>query len=94
MSGESRRLALVVSALTGLCAIDADAQTAPSVPPPSEDAQDATSQTTSTVTPHRRSLIERVIYKLDDGYLPLSERPGIGFEGQSALYHIMRELAA
>jgi L-alanine-DL-glutamate epimerase-like enolase superfamily enzyme len=32
--------------------------------------------------------------KLDDGYLPLSERPGIGFEGQSALYHIMRELAA
>jgi len=32
--------------------------------------------------------------RLDDGYLPLSERPGIGFEGQSALYHIMRELAA
>jgi D(-)-tartrate dehydratase len=32
--------------------------------------------------------------KLDGGYLPLSERPGIGFEGQSALYTIMRELAA
>jgi L-alanine-DL-glutamate epimerase-like enolase superfamily enzyme len=32
--------------------------------------------------------------KLDGGYLPLSERPGIGFEGQSALYAIMRELAA
>ena len=32
--------------------------------------------------------------KLDGGYLPLSERPGIGFEGQSALYDIMRELAA
>ena len=31
---------------------------------------------------------------LDGGYLALSERPGIGFEGQSALYAIMRELAA
>ncbi len=27
-----------------------------------------------------------------DGYLTLPERPGIGFEGQSALYRIMREL--
>src|SRR6202142_593367 len=32
--------------------------------------------------------------KLEDGYLTLSERPGIGFEGQSRLYRIMRELAA
>jgi D(-)-tartrate dehydratase len=32
--------------------------------------------------------------KLNDGYLTPSERPGIGFEGQSALYAIMRELAA
>ena len=32
--------------------------------------------------------------KLEGGYLALSERPGIGFEGQSALYSIMRELAA
>jgi L-alanine-DL-glutamate epimerase-like enolase superfamily enzyme len=32
--------------------------------------------------------------RLDGGYLALSERPGIGFEGQSALYAIMRELAA
>ena len=32
--------------------------------------------------------------KLDGGYLPLGDRPGIGFEGQSALYRIMRELAA
>jgi D(-)-tartrate dehydratase len=32
--------------------------------------------------------------KLDGGYLALSDRPGIGFEGQSALYAIMRELAA
>src|SRR5262249_4232253 len=32
--------------------------------------------------------------KLDGGYLKLSERPGIGFEGQSALFAIMRELAA
>jgi D(-)-tartrate dehydratase len=31
---------------------------------------------------------------LDDGYITLSERPGIGFEGQSALYSIMRALAA
>src|SRR5499426_897413 len=32
--------------------------------------------------------------KVDGGRLALSERPGIGFEGQSALYAIMRELAA
>jgi L-alanine-DL-glutamate epimerase-like enolase superfamily enzyme len=32
--------------------------------------------------------------ELDGGYLTLTERPGIGFEGQSALYAIMRELAA
>ncbi len=32
--------------------------------------------------------------KLDNGYLTLSERPGIGFEGQSGLYRIMRKLAA
>jgi L-alanine-DL-glutamate epimerase-like enolase superfamily enzyme len=31
---------------------------------------------------------------LDDGYITLSDRPGIGFEGQSALYSIMRALAA
>ncbi|MFL5087887.1 MAG: enolase C-terminal domain-like protein [Xanthobacteraceae bacterium] len=31
---------------------------------------------------------------LDNGYLTLSERPGIGFEGQNALYAIMRELVA
>ncbi len=32
--------------------------------------------------------------RLDGGYLKLSDRPGIGFEGQSRLYRIMRELAA
>ena len=32
--------------------------------------------------------------KLEDGHLALPERPGIGFEGQSALYSIMRGLAA
>ena len=32
--------------------------------------------------------------RLEGSYLTLSERPGIGFEGQSALYAIMRELAA
>jgi D(-)-tartrate dehydratase len=32
--------------------------------------------------------------KVEDGYLPLSERPGIGFEGQARLHRIMRELAA
>src|SRR6476646_615968 len=32
--------------------------------------------------------------ELDGGYLTLTERPGIGFEGQSALYALMRDLAA
>ena len=32
--------------------------------------------------------------KLQRGYLTLSDRPGIGFEGQAALYSIMRTLAA
>lgn len=32
--------------------------------------------------------------RVEGGYLTLSERAGIGFEGQSALYSIMRELAA
>jgi L-alanine-DL-glutamate epimerase-like enolase superfamily enzyme len=32
--------------------------------------------------------------KLSDGHLPLSDRPGIGFEGQARLYKIMSELAA
>jgi len=32
--------------------------------------------------------------KVQDGHLRLSDRPGIGFEGQSALYRIMRKLAA
>jgi L-alanine-DL-glutamate epimerase-like enolase superfamily enzyme len=31
---------------------------------------------------------------LDNGYLTLPDRPGIGFEAQNALYRIMRELAA
>ena len=32
--------------------------------------------------------------RLEGGYLTLSDRLGIGFEGQSALYALMRELAA
>jgi L-alanine-DL-glutamate epimerase-like enolase superfamily enzyme len=32
--------------------------------------------------------------RVENGHLPLSDRPGIGFEGQSRLYRIMRELAA
>jgi L-alanine-DL-glutamate epimerase-like enolase superfamily enzyme len=32
--------------------------------------------------------------RLENGFITLSERPGIGFEGQAALYAIMRELAA
>ena len=32
--------------------------------------------------------------KVENGYLKLSDRPGIGFEAQAALYAIMRELAA
>ncbi len=31
--------------------------------------------------------------RVEDGYIKLSNRPGIGFEGQAALYKIMRELA-
>lgn len=31
--------------------------------------------------------------RIEDGYLTLSDRPGIGFEGQAALYGIMRKLA-
>jgi L-alanine-DL-glutamate epimerase-like enolase superfamily enzyme len=30
--------------------------------------------------------------KLESGYLKLSDRPGIGFEGQAALYRVMRSL--
>ena len=32
--------------------------------------------------------------KVENGWLKLSERPGIGFEAQNALYAVMRELAA
>src|SRR5256885_8026310 len=32
--------------------------------------------------------------KVEEGYLRLSERPGIGFEGQARLYRIMRKLAS
>ena len=32
--------------------------------------------------------------RLENGFITLSQRPGIGFEGQAALYAIMRELAA
>jgi L-alanine-DL-glutamate epimerase-like enolase superfamily enzyme len=32
--------------------------------------------------------------ELKDGFITLSDRPGIGFEGQARLYRIMRELAA
>ena len=31
--------------------------------------------------------------RVEDGYLTLSDRPGIGFEGHTRLYRIMRELA-
>ncbi len=31
--------------------------------------------------------------ELEDGFLKLSDRPGIGFEGQARLYRIMRDLA-
>jgi L-alanine-DL-glutamate epimerase-like enolase superfamily enzyme len=32
--------------------------------------------------------------RVENGYLTLSERPGIGFEGQARLYRLMRELAS
>jgi len=31
--------------------------------------------------------------RVENGFISLSDRPGIGFEGQAALYRIMRELA-
>ena len=31
---------------------------------------------------------------IENGYISLSDRPGIGFEGQAALYAVMRDLAA
>jgi D(-)-tartrate dehydratase len=31
---------------------------------------------------------------IEDGYISLSDRPGIGFEGQAALYGVMKELAS
>jgi D(-)-tartrate dehydratase len=31
--------------------------------------------------------------RVENGSITLSNRPGIGFEGQAALYRIMRELA-
>jgi len=31
--------------------------------------------------------------RIAEGYIALSDRPGIGFEGQARLYKIMRELA-
>jgi L-alanine-DL-glutamate epimerase-like enolase superfamily enzyme len=31
--------------------------------------------------------------KIENGYISLSDRPGIGFEGQAALYAVMRDLA-
>jgi L-alanine-DL-glutamate epimerase-like enolase superfamily enzyme len=31
--------------------------------------------------------------RIENGAISLSDRPGIGFEGQAALYKIMRELA-
>ena len=32
--------------------------------------------------------------RLENGYVTLSDRPGLGFEGQAQLYRIMRDLAA
>jgi L-alanine-DL-glutamate epimerase-like enolase superfamily enzyme len=32
--------------------------------------------------------------RIENGYIALSDRPGIGFEGQAALYALMRKLAA
>ena len=69
---ERRRLALIavlVSAVIGLAAATAVAQPATSVPPPAHDSPDAATQATPAVTPHRRSLIERVMFKLEDDLL-------------------------
>ena len=31
-------------------------------------------------------------YQLDDGYIDLSDRPGIGFEGQNELYRLFKDI--
>jgi L-alanine-DL-glutamate epimerase-like enolase superfamily enzyme len=31
--------------------------------------------------------------KVENGYLKLPQRPGIGFEAQNALYEVMRDIA-
>jgi len=31
--------------------------------------------------------------RVEDGFIKVSDRPGIGFEGQAALYELMRPLA-
>ena len=52
--------------------------------------------------PRRRGILSRRVRRLrrlcrrctvEDGYPALSDRPGIGFEGQAALYALMRPLA-
>jgi hypothetical protein len=62
-------MVVLVSAVIGLSATKAVAQPATSVPSPPNDSPDATTQTTPAVTPHRRSFIERVIFKLEDDLL-------------------------
>ncbi len=61
-------VALVVIVI-GLSATTAVAQPATSVPSPPSNPPDAAAQATPAVTPHRRSLIERVMFKLEDDLL-------------------------
>ena len=71
LRGGGRRPALILalaSAVIGFCATESGAQSA-SVPTTPIESPDATAQTTTAVTPHRRPLIERVIFKLDDDLL-------------------------
>ena len=72
MSGRRRRPALIValaSAVIRLTAFDAVAQSTTSAPPGPNDSPNAAAQTPGPVTPHRRPIIERVIFKLEDDLL-------------------------
>ena len=44
--------------------------------------------------PHLVLAERAAVSRLENGTLKLPTRPGIGFEGQAALYRIMRDLAA
>ena len=40
-----------------------------------------------------REMTTSVVARIENGFISLSDRPSIGFEGQARLYKIMHELA-